>query len=160
MYLAEKSTSIPILISAKFWKRSLNSLIEGIVKELLPFIPSMTTEMVRTEIYNHNFYLFLDRLDECFIGFSIAEVKELILSYHIQIVISCRDSFYYNKLADLKTYRVLPLSEDNLDKILETVLGHKISTQIYSMDQRLKGLIRTPLYFYMWLTYCKQHECQ
>lgn len=160
MYLAEKSTSIPILISAKFWKRNLNSLLEGIIKELQPFIPSMTACVARAELSNNNLCLFLDGLDECFIDrdILIAEVKELLASYDIQIVISCRDSFYYNELTDLKTYRVLPLSDDDLHKISENVLGHNISPQIYSMDQGLKELIRTPLYFYMWLTYCKRHE--
>lgn len=152
-YLNEK---IPILLSAKFWKRSFHSIYEGILNELNPFIPYLSIDLVKNECSNGKYVLFIDGLDECLENRDML-IQEIINFKNNKCFVSCRKDRYYDELCDFQKYQLNLLEDSEIVAYSTEIFEKNTFMTIHSMEKGLKSLLHMPLYLNMWLSYCTKH---
>lgn len=156
-YLNNSSEITPIFLSAKFWKRGFCSIVEGIKKELELLVPNITESIIQCAINQNKYAIFIDGLDECFIEKDVLIDEINKISQSSLILVSCRENFYNKELESFDKYNISELCEKDLIEISTEVLDKDTNHVIRQMDNGLKALIKTPLYFHMWLFYCKNN---
>lgn len=150
-YLKGTEGKIPIFLSAKLWKRDFSTLIEGIFSELRIFLPQLTMEMLENEIACKKIVLLVDGIDECFFDRDI--LLNEVNNFPCRTILSTRENTDIGKISDFCFYELQKLSDRELIGISSDVLNRNTNTIFYTMNNELKDLLKTPIYFNMWLTY-------
>lgn len=150
-YINSSSEIIPVFLSAKLWKRDFSTLIDGIFSELHIFLPHLTIEFVRNEIEKKRIFLFIDGIDECFIDRDI--LLHEINNFPCKMILSSRENITTGRLRNFQYCELKPLNDSELINISSTILNKNTNVQIYKMNEKLKNLLKTAIYFNMWLTY-------
>lgn len=150
-YLEGTNEKIPIFLSAKLWKRDFSTLIEGIFSELRIFLPQLTIEMLENEIACKKIVLLVDGIDECFVDRDI--LLNEVNNFPCRTILSTRENNEIGRVSEFCYYELQKLSDNELIDISNDVLNKNTNTIIYNMNSELKNLLKTPIYFNMWLTY-------
>lgn len=155
-YLTLASKSIPVFLYAKYWNKTFNSIEEGILNEISTFVGGMTLDVVKNDLIEKKYIIFIDGLDEC-----VAQRETLIQAINrlseiegIHIMTSCRTEQYHNELRGFSEYELNGLSENNMVSIGSEILNQHLTPLIYSLGSNLKETLKVPLFFSMWLNFC------
>lgn len=155
-YLSLKTSAVPILLYAKYWKKTFNSIEDGVLNELDSFVGGVTLDTVKNDLLEKKYIIFVDGLDECLeqketLLQSINKLSEIEGSH---VMTSCRTEKYHNELKQFEVYELKGLSDSDLITIGSEVLNESVSGLIYSMGDNLKDTLKIPLFFSMWLNFC------
>ncbi|EPM6851751.1 type I restriction enzyme HsdR N-terminal domain-containing protein [Enterococcus hirae] len=155
-YLSLQNQAIPIFLYAKYWKKTFNSVEEGILNELASFVGGITLDVIKNDLIEKKYIIFIDGLDECVDHREILlqSINKLSEIDSIQIMTSCRKEQYHKELRYFSAYELKGLSEGNMVSIGSEVLNQHVTTLIYTLGNNLKETLKVPLFFSMWLNFC------
>lgn len=142
---------------AKYWKKTFNTIEEGIFNELKTFVSGINIDLIKKEILNNRYILFIDGLDECLIDKDVLleSIKQISEVEDLKIIVTSRSEKYYNELPIFESYTLELLSEQEMMTISQRILKKSTNSIIHSMSSNLNKLLKIPMYFSMWLNYCK-----
>ncbi|MFI3684946.1 type I restriction enzyme HsdR N-terminal domain-containing protein [Vagococcus fluvialis] len=157
---ASYNNSVPIFLYAKYWKKTFNTIEEGIFNELKTFVTGINIDLIEKELLNNRYILFIDGLDECIVDKDILleSIKQISEVEDLKIMVTSRSEKYYNELQNFESYTLELLSEQEMVSISQRILKTSTNSIIYSMSSNLNKLLKIPMYFSMWLNYCKDNN--
>ena len=148
-YAKEEGNIIPIIITAKGWKKNYFSIEEAIYNLLKYNVPYISMDSIKEKIVNGEYILLIDGIDEIkrerksFIN----EIINLSKGINTKIICTCRTNNYFGELdEELKKYILEELTEEQIKEYIEKNIGEHEYYRIYSSDNRqIKELMRNPL---------------
>jgi hypothetical protein len=146
---------IPVILPARLWNRTFDSVIEGVHKELELSLPHVTRAIVDDDLRSGRFLLLVDGLDEA------QPVERASLYYELlqivrrsasRVIATCREPNYHDELQEqFGKCTIDLLVNEQIEKYAEEALaevrggGHFI----YRIGQDLADLVRNPLFLFM-----------
>lgn len=161
MQYDEDCRKIPVLIEGRYFGKVYNSIIEAIYNELKVMLPFITKELIEKRLYDGNFVILFDALDEVELEYDtlVFELHHLSRDTDNTIIITSRIQNYRGDFsADFVHYSLEPLSDDRVIELLEKYSNGKMQIQIHQIPKSLLELIRTPLFLKMFVTISKNEN--
>ena len=153
-YLSGECDIIPVVLRCNLWRRSFNTLLEGIYSELHIYTPSLTLAGVTSELHANKLLLLLDGLNEC-------KVDNDILLKEIASIASCNGGgviITSQQDAALKTLcstfimrEINNLSEPQISDAAYTTLGSRTALSSEG-SKAFKDLLRVPMFLSIYLS--------
>lgn len=146
-----KNNKIPIILKAKNWFRSYNTIIEGIQKELNHYI-MMDINQIEKDLRDGKYLLLIDGLDEVIDSkdLLIEELIKISNNENMQIFVTCRKDNYYNQLyPNFVTFKINPLNKNQIDEYVEKELNQSKKLFLNNNFENVKELLKNPLLLFM-----------
>lgn len=151
-FLQQPLSKIPIILQAKLWKRNYHSIVEGIINEVEPFVPSTSYADIEDDLKNGLFILLVDGMDEVLDSSDILYNELLRISRYkdIMVIVTCRTNNYCHELDDsFSTYTIEPLTDDQIEQYAGQVLQSYHDQFLYRLGPSLRELVHNPLFLFM-----------
>ena len=145
------SSVIPIIISAKLWNRSFNSLTEGIYNEISPFSENLSISTVESDLKSGKFIILIDGLDETVQSYDmlLQEIKRFI-ELNIRVIMTCRKNRYHNELNEFAYACELDkLTQEQIQEYVNKELNNIGYTFFHKIGGTISKLIENPLFLVM-----------
>lgn len=145
-----KSDKIPVILKARNWARSYNSLTEGIQKALNYYI-SIDIKQVENDLRDGKYIILIDGLDEVTDSldllidelFNISKIKDM------QLLVTCRNESYHNQLFNFGVYEIEELTDEQIREYVEKELDRSGWHFLNSVEGNLRKLLHNPLFLFM-----------
>lgn len=157
----ENGGRIPVLLEGRYFGKVYNSIIEAIYNELKIMLPFITKELIEKRLYEGNFVILFDALDEVESQYDILvyELHRLRRDTGNTIIITSRIQNYRGDFcADFVHYSLEPLSDDRIIELLEKYSDGRMQIQVRQIPKSLLEVIRTPLFLKMFVTISKNEN--
>lgn len=149
-YFSNKTQTIPIILPAKLWDKSYNSLIEGIFNELNPFL-SIQIDTIKNDLKQGKFVLMIDGLDETIqsIDTLLNDIKTFRKN-NIKVIITCRTHRYNNELSEyIYSCQIDRLTKEQIQQYVDSMLPDISHLFFYKIGETLSKLVENPLFLTM-----------
>ncbi|SIS99325.1 NACHT domain-containing protein [Salimicrobium salexigens] len=153
-----KENKTPIFLKARNWKRSFHTIADGIVNELKYALPRIEERQVEQDLYNGNFLLLIDGLDEVSSSLDLL-VEELIKISKLngtQILVTCRKENYHKQFyTHFSEYTIKNLDEAVISEYINKELKLPGWQVLHNIEGNLRSLIKNPLFLFMTVSILK-----
>ena len=151
----ESDDKIPVVLEGRYFGKLYKSIVEGVLKELGVILPFATKEYVEKRINEGGFIILFDALDEVKHNYDelLYELHQLRRDTSNIIVVTSREQNYKDDLCiDFTKYTLEKLSDEKLQELLKLYSNDMIPFNIHHIPTRLLELIRTPLFFKLFIS--------
>jgi hypothetical protein len=152
LHLKDTSSVIPIILNAKYWCRSFESIVEGLFNELEPFFKFLTHEVVENDLKKGRYLILIDGLDEVTESIDKLHYELLNLSKFkdLKIIVTCRLMNYHQELnSRFNICQLDPLTNQQIEDYAKEVLGQHVNNFLREIGIVLANLVQNPLFLFM-----------